>query len=88
MAVEKVNVTLPREMMQKLRRLVPAGKRSHVIAEATAQYLEQLTQKTVLRRVAGLWRDRTNLRTQADVNRMLKQVRGSTQQRLKRLAHG
>ena len=89
MAVEKVNVTLPRDTMEKLRRLIPLGERSHVIAQATAQYLEQLTQKKMLRQVTGLWKSRTELRTQDDVNRWLKRVRGSTPHRLKRLAqHG
>ena len=85
MATEKVNVTLPKETVEKLRRFVPAGERSHVIAEATAQYLEWLTQKAVFHKVAGLWKDRVQLRTQTDVNRTLKQLRGSTQRRLKRL---
>ena len=86
MAVEKVNVTLPKETLAKLRRFVPAGERSHVIAEATAQYLEGLTQKAALRHVAGLWSDRRRLRTQADVNRWLAGRRGSTERRLRRLA--
>ena len=85
MATEKVNVTLPKETLEKLRRFVPAGERSHVIAEATAQYLESLTQKAVLRRVAGLWSDRAHLRTQADINRSLRRLRGSTERRLRRL---
>ncbi len=85
MKVEKINVTLPEDTVEKLRRFVPAGQRSHVIAEATAQYLEGLTQKAALHQAAGLWRNRTRLHTQADVNRLLKQVRGSTQARLKRL---
>ncbi len=80
--VEKVNVTLPKETVLKLRRFVPAGKRSHVIAQATNQYLESLTQKAAIRRVAGLWKDRSGLRTQTDVNRMLKRLRGSTAKRL------
>ena len=89
MATEKVNVTLPKETVEKLRRFVPAGERSHVIAEATAQYLEWLTQKAVFHKVAGLWKDRAQLRTQTDVNRTLRQLRGSTQRRLKRLGgHG
>lgn len=86
MAVEKVNVTLPQEILAKLRRFVPAGERSQVIAQATNRYLESLIQKSVLRKVSGLWKDRSDLRTQADVNRGLKQLRGSTQARLKRLA--
>ncbi len=84
--VEKVNVTLPKETLDKLRRFVPAGERSHVIAEATAQYLEGLTQKAILRQVAGLWKHRTSLRTQTDVNRALKRLRGSTTRRLQRLS--
>ncbi|MBI3320162.1 MAG: hypothetical protein HYZ89_06210 [Candidatus Omnitrophica bacterium] len=84
MAVEKINVTLPSETVTKLRRLVPRGERSHVIAEATARYVEELTQKTIFRQVAGLWKNR-RLRTQADVNRFLKRLRGSTPDRLRRL---
>lgn len=87
--VEKVNVTLPKETVIKLRRFVPAGERSHIIAQATAQYLDTLTQKAVFRQVAGLWKDRARLRTQADVNAFLRRMRGSTQRRLRRLTtHG
>jgi metal-responsive CopG/Arc/MetJ family transcriptional regulator len=84
--VEKVNVTLPKETLAKLRRFIPAGERSHVIAEATAQYLEGVTQQAAIRQTAGLWKDRVSLRSQADVNRALKRLRGSTRRRLKRLA--
>ena len=86
MAVEKVNVTFPKETLAKLRRFVPLGGRSHVIAEATAQYLEGLTQKAMFRQVAGLWKSRVGLRRQEDVNRLLRRLRGSTPRRLKRLA--
>lgn len=85
MPVEKVNVTLPSETLARLRRFVPAGERSRVIAEATARYLEALTQKAAFRQVAGLWKDRQALRTQQDVNRWLHRLRGSTTRRLKRL---
>ncbi len=84
MASEKINVTLPSETVAKLRRLIPPGERSLVIAEATDRYLEERTQKALLRQVAGLWKDRP-LRTQADVNRFLRRLRGSTHRRLTRL---
>ena len=87
MAVEKINVTLPTETVLKLRRLIPVRQRSRVIAEATAHYLEALTQKTAFRQVAGLWKDRISLRSQADVNRLLRTLRGSTHRRLTRLSH-
>ncbi|MBI4598379.1 MAG: hypothetical protein HY737_08280 [Candidatus Omnitrophica bacterium] len=85
MAVEKINVTFPKETLAQLRRLIPPGERSHIIAEATAHYLADVTQKATLRQVAGLWKDRAQLRTQTDVNRELKRLRGSTARRLKRL---
>lgn len=85
MGVEKVNVTLPKETLAKLRRFVPAGERSQVIARATNQYLESLMQKNVLRKISGLWKGRSHLRTQSDVNRALKRLRGSTQARLRGL---
>ena len=89
MSVEKLSVTLPKETLDKLRRFVPIGQRSQVIARATNQYLESLIQKSVLRKVSGLWKDRTHLQTQADINRALKQQRGSPQARLKGLVnHG
>lgn len=86
MKVEKINVTLPEDTVEKLRRFVPAGQRSHVIAEATTRYLDGLTQKAALHQAAGLWRNRTTLRTQTEINRVLKRVRGSTDARLKRLS--
>ena len=85
MAVEKINVTLPKETAEKLRRFIPVGERSHAIAQATARYLEGITQKATFRQVAGVWKDRRDLRTQADVNRTLARVRGSTRRRLQRL---
>ena len=88
MGVEKVNVTLPKETLAKLRRFVPAGERSQVIAQATNQYLEGLIQKSALRKVSGLWKNRVHLRTQADINRALKRLRGSPRTRLKGLGKG
>lgn len=42
-----------------------------------------LMQDAMLRRVVGLWKDRAWLRTQADVDRFLKRLRGSMRQRLR-----
>lgn len=87
MAVEKVNVTIPKETMDRLRRLVPAGERSRVIAAATQQFLDEMLQQETLRKVAGLWKDRRDLQSQSDVNRMLQRIRGSTRRRLGGLRH-
>ncbi len=40
--VERVNVNLPRPLLDDLRRLVPRSRRSEVIARATARELRRL----------------------------------------------
>jgi hypothetical protein len=41
-AIERVNVNLPRPLLDDLRRLVPRSRRSEVIARATARELRRL----------------------------------------------
>ncbi len=41
-ALERVNVNLPRPLLDDLRRLVPRSRRSEVIARATARELRRL----------------------------------------------
>ena len=82
---EKMNFSLPKDLVQKLRQYVPAGERSHVIAEATNCYLTILAQKHALKRVAGLWQNRKHLQTEVDVRHYLHQLRGSTAKRQSRL---
>lgn len=48
--VERVNVNLPRPLLDDLRRLVPRSRRSEVIARATARELRRL-------KLAGLFED-------------------------------
>lgn len=51
---------------------------------ASSAMSSKKTQKATFRHIAGLWKGRVQLRTQADVNRALKRLRGSTQRRLRR----
>lgn len=41
-SVERINVNFPRPVLEDLRRLVPAKRRSEVIARATARELRRL----------------------------------------------
>jgi hypothetical protein len=78
MAVEKLNVTFPKDTVEKLRHLIPAGERSHVIAEAVEEKLRVLACRRALRLAAGAWstRHHADLRSQADINRYLGRLRG------------
>ena len=53
----RINVTLPATLLEELDRLVPAGKRSEVIAEATATYLSRLKVLAAIRDTQGAWKD-------------------------------
>jgi hypothetical protein len=57
-AVERVNVNLPRPLLDDLRRLVPRSRRSEVIARATARELRRLKLAALFQDLARepLWR--------------------------------
>ena len=56
--VERVNVNLPRPLLDDLRRLVPRSRRSEVIARATAKELRRLKLAAAFQELARepLWR--------------------------------
>jgi Arc/MetJ-type ribon-helix-helix transcriptional regulator len=54
---ERINIVLPRDLAEELRALVPARKRSEVIAQALAEKLARLRQVKALREAAGAWSD-------------------------------
>lgn len=75
----RINVTFPERLLEELDALVPAGKRSEVIVEATATYLARLKVLAALKATAGAWTtaDHPELATPEDVNRWLAELRSS-----------
>ena len=73
----RINVTLPATLLEELDSLVPAGKRSEVIAEATATYLSRLKVLAAIRETQGAWKeeDHPELATPADVADWLQALR-------------
>jgi metal-responsive CopG/Arc/MetJ family transcriptional regulator len=65
----RINVTLSTALLEELDSLVPAGKRSEVIAEATAAYLSRLKVLAALKETQGVWRaeDHPEMATPEDV---------------------
>lgn len=57
--LERVNVNLPRPLLDDLRRLVPRSRRSEVIARATARELRRLKLAALLEEMARdpAWRE-------------------------------
>ena len=74
-----IKVTFPKQLLDELDAVVPTGKRSDVIVEATAAYLHRINVLAALRETQGAWRDEDHpeLVTSEDVNRWLASRRSS-----------
>lgn len=75
----RINVIFPEQLLAELDALVPSGKRSEVIVEATADFLARMKVLSALQESAGAWEDEAHpeLSTSEDVNRWLEQLRAS-----------
>ena len=73
----RINVTFPAALLEELDDLVPSGKRSDVIVEATAAYLGRLKVLAALKETSGAWsaEDHPDLVTPEDVSRWLEKLR-------------
>ena len=76
--VERLNIRMPRELANELKRLVPARKRSQLIVAATAEAVARLKQREALRE-EKIWSDESHpdLTSQEDINRYLSEMRAS-----------
>ncbi len=79
-SVERVNVNLPRPLLDDLRRLVPRSRRSEVIARATARELRRLKLAALFQDLASepVWRveDHPTLATGAAIDGEVNRLRG------------
>ncbi len=78
--VERVNVNLPRPLLDDLRRLVPRSRRSEVIARATARELRRLQVAALFEELeqTPLWPDEDYraLADGASIDAEVRRVRG------------
>ena len=74
---QKVTVTLPKELLERLNQTVPSRKRSSFITEAIKEQLELTEQRSALAETAGSWslENHSTLRDDAGIDRRLKDVR-------------
>jgi hypothetical protein len=74
--VERLNIRVPRELIDELKRLVPARKRSQLIVAATAEAVARLKQQEALQE-ESIWSDESHpdLMSQQDINDYLSEVR-------------
>jgi len=75
--VQRINISIPKKLAGELSSLVPPGKRSHLIAEATKKELQKMNMLRVLERTAGVWTDHNHpdLKTIKDIRAWVDDLR-------------
>ena len=76
---QKVTVTLPKQLVERLNEIVPQRQRSRFIAETIQERLIALEQIIAVEEAAGLWKDEDypHFKTEADIDRWLAELRGT-----------
>ena len=76
---QKVTVTLPKGLLERLNETVPSRKRSLFISEAIAEQLDIIEQVSALEETAGLWSSAKHpeLKDDRSIDKWLKQSRQS-----------
>ena len=83
--MRRTNIVLPEELVEEVDRVAGKRKRSWFIAQAIQGKLAEIKFEQALAQAAGAWSDENHpdLRTQADINRYLKRVRETTNERIR-----
>ena len=84
---QRINISFPRKLVEELSSLVPPGKRSHLVVEATQKELQKIKRLRILAKTAGAWKDSNHpdLKTAEDVCNWVNRLRQSDEKRLSEL---
>ena len=74
---ERLNLYLPKDVVEDLRRHVPARERTRFVSQVLARELGRLKLKAAIEASAGAWRyeDHPDLVTPADIDRWIEEGR-------------
>ena len=88
--IQRINISFPKKLVDELSSLVPPGKRSHVVVEATQKELQKIRRLKILEKAAGAWKDSSHpdLKTIRDVCKWVNQLRRSDEKRLSEIVKG
>jgi len=86
-STQKITVTLPKALIQRLRKHIPARQRDEFVAKALEESLALAEQMAALEETAGAWKDadHPDMRTPEDIDRWLADLRGTWPDRLTQL---
>ncbi|PIR71658.1 MAG: hypothetical protein COU43_01335 [Candidatus Nealsonbacteria bacterium CG10_big_fil_rev_8_21_14_0_10_37_25] len=83
----KTYLVFPRELSETIDKLLGKRKRSQFVVEATKEKLAKEKFARAMKRAAGCWKDKDypEFRTKKDVDRYIRKLRESWEERLKRI---
>ncbi len=84
---EKLSITVPKQVADELRKIVPQGKLSAFISEIIESAVQMEKQKKALEAGKGAWKDENHpeLKTPEDTQKWLRELRARDLERLERL---
>jgi hypothetical protein len=85
--IQRINISFPKKLVDELSSLVPPGKRSHLVVEATQKELQKIRRLRILEKTAGAWQDSSHpdLKTIGDVCNWVNRLRQSDEKRLRKI---
>jgi len=88
--IQRINISFPKKLVDELSSLVPPGKRSHLVVEATQKELQRIRRLKILEKTAGVWKDSSHpdLKTIRDVCKWVNRLRQSDEKRLTKIVKG
>ena len=84
MSTSRTHVTLPKEVLSDLDRLVEKRERSRFIAEAVRNALLIARQKEALRHAVGSWKDKDHPELKAGAAAWVRKLRRESEARFKK----
>ena len=86
--IQRINISFPKKLVDELSSLVPPGKRSHLVVEATQKELQKIKRLKTLAKTAGVWKDSNHpdLKTIDDVCNWVNRLRQFDEKRLSEFA--
>jgi metal-responsive CopG/Arc/MetJ family transcriptional regulator len=85
--IQRINISFPKQVADELSRLVPSGKRSRLISDATKKELQKMKILKALKKSAGAWTDANHpdLKTIEDICTWVDNLRQFDERRLAKL---
>ena len=78
--IQRMTISFRKKLVDELSSLVPPGKRSHLVVEATQKELQKIKRLKILEKTAGAWKDSSHpdLKTIGDVCNWVNRLRNRT----------